>query len=677
MQLTVCRVAVAHALVGLSILVAPVAVAGSTVAPPEAEFLSSLPIVLTPSRLPQPQNEAPASVTVIDRALIRATGYRDIPRLLRLVPGMQIGQERGNSHWVTYHGMGNDYPSWMQVLVDGRSVFSPGNFDGVDWASLPVAIEEIERIEVVRGTNSVAYGSNAILGVINIITRHSADQPGNSGMVAAGNAGIRDLGIEVGGAVGEATLRLSAEAKRDNGFDDLHDARRMAIASVRSDIRLGESDEVTIRLGASEGRRELGYPDSLYDNNAQRHADLDNASLHLQWRHTPLPEEEWLLHYYRNQDQVREAWTASTTAFGPLFLVPLDRNRSSSRDSVELQHRKSWSQQVRTVWGAELRHDRVVSPFLYFGDPEQNDHLARLFAQAEWRTDPQWTLNMSGLLEKYDQDTTRFSPRLFANWQMNPAETIRAGYARAWRQPFMFERYGDVQAWYQNNFLAHPYAPNPALSASRMDSGELGYFSRYRRWDTRFDVRLFIERISQFIVRASRPGDTTPLLSATLPTARYENLAEPVTLHGLEYQLDVHPWPGARVLFAHAMIDRHSDAPGVTSLTAPYTASLSWLQEWGHGWSSMFSLLRSGPMAGGSGFVPQSHYRSAAYTTADLRLARRFRIDDQSLEVALVGTNLGGRHQEIADRSEQFLRGNIPANETSPMVWLGVSYGRP
>ncbi|MDP1705515.1 MAG: TonB-dependent receptor plug domain-containing protein, partial [Sulfurimicrobium sp.] len=98
----------------------------------EQAYLTTLPIVLTPSRLPQPLNEAPAAMTVIDRDVIRASGYRDIPRLLRLVPGMQVGQERGGTHWVTYHGLGNDFPSWMQVLVDGRSVYSPGNFDGVD-----------------------------------------------------------------------------------------------------------------------------------------------------------------------------------------------------------------------------------------------------------------------------------------------------------------------------------------------------------------------------------------------------------------------------------------------------------------------------------------------------------------------------------------------------------------
>lgn len=654
----------------------PAALAEPFPVPPEEEFLSALPIVLTPSRLPQPQNEAAASVTVLDRELIRATGYRDIPRLLRLVPGMQIGQERGNSQWVTYHGMGNDFPSWMQVLVDGRSVFSPGNFDGVDWASLPVTIDEIERIEVVRGTNSAAFGSNAVLGVINIITRHSADETGDTVAISGGNAGIRDLGFELGAHNGAASLRASAEFKRDNGFDDLHDARRIGIASLRADYRLGNNDELTVRLGGSQGRRELGYPDSLYGNNALRSAEFDNASLHVQWRHTPVSDEEWMLHYYRNQDEVAEAWTASTTAFAPaipLALVPLDRNRTSSRDSVELQHRKSWSEDLRTVWGAELRYDRVVSPFLYFGAAEQDDRLARLFGQSEWWVDRQWSLNLSGLFEKYEHDSTHFSPRLFANWKASPEDTFRAGYARAWRPPFMFERYGDVQAWYQNLLLVHPYAPNPELAASRMDSWELGYFTQTRRWDTRFDARLFRERINKFITRVSLPDDTVPLLAAVLPTARYENLATPITLYGLEYQVDSRPWPGGRVLFSHALIRRDSSEPRMTQLTAPYSASLSWMQDWGRGWSSMITVLAIGPIAGGSGFVPKSDYRAASYRTFDLRLARSFRVGGQSLEVALVGTNLDGRHQEIADRSEQSRRGNTPANETSPMVWLNLS----
>jgi len=635
----------------------------------EQEFLTTQPIVLTPSRLPQPLNEAPAAVTVIDRELIRATGYRDIPRLLRLVPGMQVGQERGSSHWVTYHGLGNDYPSWMQVLVDGRSVYSPGNFDGVDWTGLPVTIDEIERIEVVRGTNSVAYGSNAFLGVINIITRHSADAPGTKASGSAGPSAIRDVGLELGDTSATGSLRLNAAVKQDDGFAGLHDGKRFTLASLRTDRRISDHDELMFRMAASSGSRELGYPDSTYNNNAERSSDSLNATLHLQWRHTPTPGEEWLLHYYRNQDRTREEWTASAPEYG-ISAVPLNRNRSSVRDNLELQHLLSLSNTLRAVWGVEVRHDQVEAPFIYYGNANQSSDLARLFGQTEWWFKPDWSLNISALAEKFDSDVPHVSPRLFANWKVTPQNTLRFGYARAWRQPTLFERYGDVRAMYQGTLLVQPYLPNPDLQAPHIDSLEMGYLSQLQTWNTRFDVRLFNERIENYIVRVSRPEFTAPLLSAILPSARYENLATPVTLRGLEYQLDSQPLPGTHLLFSHTLIDRSCSDASITQLTAPYSASLSWLQDWGNKRSSTLTLLRMGPMAGGTGFVAKSLYVSSAYTTLDARLAQNVKFGGTPLEIALVGTNLAGRHQEIADRSEQFLHGSDPVNRTSPMVWL-------
>jgi iron complex outermembrane receptor protein len=638
----------------------------------EQEFLTALPIVLTPSRLPQPLNETPAAVTVIDRELIRATGYRDIPRLLRLVPGMQVGQERGGSHWVTYHGLGNDFPSWMQVLVDGRSVYSPGNFDGVDWAGLPVTIDEIERIEVVRGTDSVAYGSNAFLGVINIITRHSADAPGAKASVSAGSSAIGDVGLELGDVSETGSLRLNAEFKQDEGFAGLHDGKRFTLASLRADRRISNHDELMFRLAASSGSRELGYPDSIYHNNGERASDSLNATLHLQWRHTPTPGEEWLLHYYRNQDRAHDEWAASAPTYG-INAVPLDRNRNSVRDNLELQHRLSLSDTLRVVWGVEARHDQVESPFLYYGAANQSSDLARLFGQAEWRFKPAWSLNVSALAEKFDNDAPHISPRLFANWKVTPQDTLRFGYARAWRQPTLFERYGDVRAVYQGTLLVQPYLPNPDLQAPHIDSLEIGYLSQLQAWNTRFDLRLFNERIENYIARVSRPEFTAPLLSAILPSSRYENMTTPVTLRGLEYQFDSRPLPGTQLLFSHTLIDRSCSNASVTQLTAPYSASLSWLQDWGNRWSSTLSLLRMGPMAGGTGFVPMSQYVSSAYTTLDARLAHSVKFGGTPLEIALVGTNLGGRHQEIADRSEQFLHGADPVNRTSSMVWLTLT----
>ncbi len=130
----------------------------------ENPFFEPLPVVLSASRLAQPLQDSPGAVSVIDADLIAATGYRELARVLRLVPGFQVGQERGNVQWVTYHGLGMDYPVQMQLLVNGRASLTP-SFAASAERALP---GDIERIEVVRGSNSAAYGSNAFLGVVNV-----------------------------------------------------------------------------------------------------------------------------------------------------------------------------------------------------------------------------------------------------------------------------------------------------------------------------------------------------------------------------------------------------------------------------------------------------------------------------------------------------------------------------
>ncbi len=122
----------------------------------EADFLAELPVVLSASRLTQPLSEAPGAVTVIDRELIAASGAREIADLFRLVPGFQVSYAGGANPVVTYHGLSGQFSRRMQVLVDGRSLYSPSFVGGVDWNHIGIAIEDIERIEVVRGTNTAA-----------------------------------------------------------------------------------------------------------------------------------------------------------------------------------------------------------------------------------------------------------------------------------------------------------------------------------------------------------------------------------------------------------------------------------------------------------------------------------------------------------------------------------------
>ena len=643
----------------------------------ETPFFEDLPTVLSTSRLPQVLNEAPGAVTLLDRHFIKATGYRDIARLLRLVPGMQIGQERGHAQWVTYHGLGSDFPTEIQVLVDGRSVYAPSAFGGVDWSSLPLTIDEIERIEVVRGTNSNAFGANAFLGVINIITQHSHQQRGGSGHVNVGNHGISDLRASWNGGADNTGVRLSAAQTQDKGFSRLNDARVSQTLSLRSDHRLNARDELTLRAGYNRLERGMGYPDSIYNNNGERTARAETNTLHLTWRRTYSHDEEWLLSLYRNHESNAESWVASSPSFPA---VPLNRNRSSNRTNLEIQHRFALAPQARLVWGLEGRRDDSEAPFLFAGGRPPSVSMYRAFSNLDWHLTPTWQLNLGGLLEKNGDVAAQFIPRAFINWQASPTDTFRAGYAKAWQQRNVFDIHGDVRAHTANSDprtsvpVAWPYVPNPDLRTPSVDTVEVGYLGRFRAMDATLDLRLFNERVTNFVIRRNIPPAFAPLVLSALPSSQFINLDSAVTLRGLEYQFRGKPRAGTEILFNHTLIERRTDEPEVAKRTAPYVASLSWLQDYGTGWTSTTSILRMGSLAGGYGYVPGCDYTSRPYTSLDLRIARAFQLDGRRAEIALNGINLGERHQEIADRSQQCLPGylNKPVNPASSMVWLSL-----
>lgn len=638
----------------------------------EMPFFEELPTVLSASRLPQALNEAPGSVTILDREFIRATGYRDVARLLRLVPGMQVGQERGHSQWVTYHGLGSDYPTEIQVLIDGRSVYAPSSFGGVDWSALPLTIQEIERIEVVRGTNSNAYGANAFLGVINIITRHSHQDRGASGQVNVGNHGITDTHASWTGGSDGLGVRLSAAQTRDNGFTGVRDSRHSQTLSLRSDYRINARDELTLRAGYNHIERDQGYPDSTFGNNAERATASEGSTIHLTWRRTVADDEEWLVSLYRNHEFGIDRWLAAGLGYTD---VPLNRNRSANRTNIELQHRFALDPQARLVWGLESRRDQTAAPFLFAGGNPAPMNLYRAFSNLDWRITPDWALNLGGLLEKNGNVAAQFIPRAFINWQASPTDTFRAGYARAWQQRNLFDIYGDVRAYNPRapgELLAWPYQPNPNLQVPRVDTVELGYLGRFHTLDSTLDVRIFSERITDFVIRRTATTGNTIL---PLPSSQFINLSSPVVLRGIEYQIRTKPRAGTELLLSHTIIHRRTDDPEVAKRTAPYSASLTWLQDYGHGWTSTASVLRMGPLAGGYGYVPGCDYSARPYASLDMRIARAFRLDGRKVEAALNGINLGSNHQEIADRSEQCLQANPanPVNPASSMGWLSLA----
>lgn len=177
-----------------------------------------MPVVLSATRLKQAVADAPASITIIDRQMISQSGAREIPDLLRLVPGMMVGYEKGWEAFVSYHGTSADMARRMQVLIDGRSVFQP-SLAFVDWIGLPLELDDIDRIEVVRGPNAAAYGANSFLAVVNIITRNPADLPTVRAYTRQGSDGINDNLFSYAGVKNQLSWRISANNRADSGFD--------------------------------------------------------------------------------------------------------------------------------------------------------------------------------------------------------------------------------------------------------------------------------------------------------------------------------------------------------------------------------------------------------------------------------------------------------------------------
>ena len=224
----------------------------------------ALPQVLTATRLKQTPAEVPGSMTVLDSELINASGARDISELLRLVPGMMVGNISGNQAAVNYHGTNASEARRMQVLIDGRSVYRAG-LSTVDWSDIPVAMEDIERIEVFRGPNTVSYGANALMAVVNIITRNPADSHGTRLKYTRGQRGINDFYASQGTGWNGGDLRLSLSGQEDDGFDhdrsgaDYRDSRRLNRFSLAVSQTLSDNQSLDWQVNAKDGSNQRPY----------------------------------------------------------------------------------------------------------------------------------------------------------------------------------------------------------------------------------------------------------------------------------------------------------------------------------------------------------------------------------------------------------------------------------
>jgi iron complex outermembrane receptor protein len=597
----------------------------------EKDFLGEVPIVLSVSRLPQPLNEAPGAVTIIDRELIHRSGAREIADVLRLVPGFQTTQARGGNPIAAYHGAFFDLASRVQVLVDGRSVYSPHYTGSASIGMRTVSLEDIERIEVLRGSNSATYGARAALGVINIITRDPAE---TRGTLLQGNAGQNDIldgTARHGWGDERASYRLTVDSRGDSGFTAF-DRNRLNALNFRGDIRASSRDTIELRAGGSEQK----WSDGAAGTTVPPHnRSFDSGYLQADWRRAVSADEEIRLSVSHNHERYYDRFFASVAGLPPLLV---DFGGDARVDAIELNHRFSATPGTRISWGAEWREERARGAQVYGTTDWLENRFARLYGNLEWRLHPALLLNAGAMLEDSNVSGTELLPRVMLNWLVSPEHTFRAGVSRANRPPSIFERAGNQRLIAPGVGFVQNWLAFSGISAEELTTTEIGYYGDWRPLQATLDVRAFHERIGNFMRLADRSTAGTGALN---PTANSFANARELTMRGIEYQAGWRPTGSTQLMASQSFVDPDFPIEGEFLSVPRVTGSLAWLQRLPAGWDFTLAWSHVGAMTwSGTGGMLPPHDR------VDLRLARALRLNGARVEAAIVVQNLGGSYPE-------------------------------
>lgn len=538
-------------------------------------FESDIPLVLTATRLEQPINESPVSISIMDRQTIQATGAKSIPELFRFVPGMQVGYVRGNFPVVAYQGLTSEFPQGVQVLIDGMSVYSP-LFGGVIWNSLPIQLEDIERIEVVRGPNSASYGANSFQSVIHITTTHSAQDQGTRASLLSGGNDNHRLRLTHSASIDRLSYRVNAVTEHLDRYNKLHDDVLNQSLNARFDYQPNIADQLQLNLSLFNSNRETADPSFSFINpfDPPRNRDESAQYLQLRWEHHESSENSWLqqLSYHRFN-----AVDRYVTQIGPLT-IPINAGAETQRWDFEIQRLTSLNPAIRLVWGMGAIYDNVYLPLRLNQNDTLSNHRERAFAHLEWRANDAWLIN-TGLLAEYDElSGSIFSPRLGLTYLATPEHAWRLNVTRAYRTPVLAEEYRETVL---NGFTLQSSAGH--LDPEQVESIETGYHGLFLASGLNLDAKLFHNRYRK-------------LINNSIDGLLVIDNQHHATVSGFELEIRYQPSPHRLLHFNYAWNDTSSDNPRHEASVPEHALSALWSEHWHDHWQTSLAYHQTGSM---------------------------------------------------------------------------------
>ncbi|MCP5245627.1 MAG: TonB-dependent receptor [Burkholderiales bacterium] len=427
--------------------------------------------ITTVSRKPQNQRDTAAAVFVISQEDIRRSTANSIPELLRMAPGLNVARIDASKWSVTSRGFSGRFSDDLLVMIDGRTVFSP-LFAGTFWESLDLPLEDIERIEVVRGPSGTIWGANAANGAIHIITKKSND---TQGTLVSGGGGSEERGFTTlrhGGKIGEDFhYRVFAKGfVRDNSHSQAgaHDSWRMGTLGMRADWYINNQNEVTFQGQYHSGK--AGQKTSLVYQTVPGTLVTQTEDVNLAGGHALM---RWNRITGKNSNMTLQAYYDHNRRNELSF-----RERRHTFD-IDFQHRFPLTLPFRQefLWGVGYRWTR---DHLNAGLPISFEPTSRIiqttniFAQTEIPFIEDHLKVVAGL--KFLDNTfahDNFLPTFRVLWTPNIKQTIWASIIRAVRLPSRFER--DGNRFIRNGAEFLRLIGNPDLVAETLWGFETGY----------------------------------------------------------------------------------------------------------------------------------------------------------------------------------------------------------
>lgn len=575
--------------------------------------------VTSVGRKDQKLSQVAAAVFVITAEDIRRSGVANVPELLRMVPGIQVAQIAANIWAISSRGFNGRGANEMLVMVDGRSIYN-SLFAGTFWDQNQVPLDQIERIEVIRGAGATMWGSNAVDGVISIVTKKSKETKGTLLTAEAGNTNLPDAGIRFGGQAGEGL-----QYRMDAGFGEhpgllaangasAWDRWNSGHGGFRLDWQASERDSLSFDGGAYQGGGNETY-NTLFPLPAVLSAvapfNFSGGSFMGRWQHKFKGSEIAIEAYYdrENRAEVIARGGLNTTDFDFQHHIPLGRRNDF-------------------IWGAGYRfradhsvEDSVVSNF--------NETLLSSFAQDELVLVPdRLTLTLGARIQDYRTTVGRnfdLQPQVRLLWALSKRRSFWGAVSRAVRSPSQVERDIDLQFDRPaENGLSTTGAllGNSSILSEVVVAYETGYRQQIGR-NVTLDLALFFDQRSRMMVIAVQ----TPYLvfspgpSLVIPL-QYVNGMQGTT-RGAELAATWKPLRNWRLQTAYTREDANLGAiPGYTLTESPIwywrtpRNDLDFRSGWDitRRWSidSSFSWVSRLPS------YPVPHY-----TRVDLRIARK------------------------------------------------------